>query len=58
MNKKIFWDETTGSVYWIEDGDIFQAPMNIDNTANLEDSCTVEHWENAADEPRVRAKLA
>ena len=58
MNKKIFWDEKTGSVYWINGGEIFQAPMNTDNTANLDDNCTVEYWENAADEARVRVKLA
>lgn len=64
MDKKIFWDETRGTVYWIEGDDVMFAPMNNDNTADLGDGGMVEVWygdnaeEIAQEEARVRAALA
>jgi len=64
MDKKIFGDESMGSVYWLEGREVRFAPMNNDNTCNLSDGGIVEVWsedgEDAAraEEARVRSMLA
>lgn len=58
MNKKIFWDEQTGSVFWIENDEVMQAPMNNDSTCNLGDAGAVTDWESPAEKVRICAKLA
>jgi hypothetical protein len=64
MNKKIFWDEKNGSVYWLDGTEVMYAPMNNDNTANLGDYSSVDVWSEdgpeaaKAEESRIRAKLA
>jgi hypothetical protein len=50
MDKKIFWCEATGTVYW-RDGDVDEvmfAPMNNDNTCDLDGSGVVETWEEVS----------
>ena len=49
MNKKIFWDEQSGSVYWLEDGEVRFAPMSIDNTCELDSGGVVEVWSEDGD---------
>lgn len=62
--KKIFWDVENGSVYWLEGNEVCVAPMNNDDTSNLEDGGPVEVWSEVNEyeakkaEARVRAKLA
>ena len=62
--KKIFWDESRGTVYWLEGKEVCFAPMNRDNTASLGDYGYVEVWSEdgeeaaRAEEARVRAALA
>jgi len=64
MINKIFWDESRGTVYWLQGDEVFYAPMNNDSTANLADYGSVELWSEdgpeaaKAEEARVRAKLA
>lgn len=64
MPKKIFWDESRGAVYWLEGDEVAYAPMNNDNTADLECSGVVELWSedgpeaSALEEKRIRAMLA
>lgn len=64
MPKKIFWDESKGTVYWLEeDGSVSFAPMSNDNTADLSHGGTVEVWSEDGpeaaklEEARVRAVL-
>ncbi|KYK43225.1 hypothetical protein A1D31_38325 [Bradyrhizobium liaoningense] len=58
---KIFWDESRGTVYWLEGDEVAFAPMNNDSTAALDYGGIVEVWSEdgaaAAEEKRVRAML-
>lgn len=46
MDKKIFWDTKTGTVYWLHAGtdEVAFAPINSDGTCNLQDGGIVEVW--------------
>ena len=47
-----------GSVFWIENDEVVQAPMNNDSTCDLGGAGAVTDWESPAEEVRIRAKLA
>lgn len=53
MDKKIFWDNTMGTVYWMEDGDVMFAPMNNDGTCHLDGGGQVEVWDEVAPEHKA-----
>lgn len=59
MNKKIYWCEENGTVYWLDGGKMMFAPMSNDSTADLDESGEVESWDDCpVAEDEVRAKLA
>lgn len=58
MDKKIYWCEENGTVYWLEGDEVAFAPMNVGNTSNLDEGGIVETWEDCViTEAQVRAKL-
>lgn len=58
MPTKIYWCKEAGTVYWLENGAVMFAPMNNDDTANLDDGGEAEVWEEGrVTEAEVRAKL-
>lgn len=64
MPKKIFWDIDNGVVLWLEDDEVVFAPINSDNTCDMEEPGAVD-WSEAetpdqarAEEARIRAILA
>lgn len=63
LPKRIFWDIDHGTVYWLEGNEVTFAPMNNDNTADLESNGQVEDWSEydgfdpEAAESYVRSRL-
>ena len=49
-----FIDEKTGTAYWLQGSDVVAAPMNKDNTYDVEDSGVVVAWESEEDEKRIK----
>jgi hypothetical protein len=63
---KYIIDEQTGSVYARGSDDpsetelyneVFQAPLEIDNTFDTENGCSVDNWESPSTEYRIKIKL-
>tara|TARA_Y100000310_G_C20514070_1_gene730288 strand:+ start:284 stop:481 length:198 start_codon:yes stop_codon:yes gene_type:complete len=61
MNKLIFWDKQTGTVYWYHDRknteEVAFAPMNIGDTCNLDGGGIVDTWCSEDDRQRIISKL-
>ncbi len=55
MPTKIFWCEDTGTVYWRDGDDIMFAPMNNDNTCDLDGGGSVEEWSEIS--PELKAEI-
>ena len=59
MPTKIYWCEEAGTVFWMEGKKVAFAPMNKDNTSDLDCGGQAEEWdESPVTEAEVRAKLA
>ncbi len=61
MENKIYWCEENGTVYWLENDGMFVcfAPMNTDNTADLDCGGVVENWDDCeVGEAQVREMLS
>ena len=58
MELKIFLNEATASVYWKEYGRVHFAPIEADNTCDLDGGGEVEFWPSNHERDRVLHALS